>query len=574
MDLTVAPQSISELAAAFLQAAMLVGLAWLFATLYERTRKPWFGWWTLTWVLYALRMSAIVLFLSTTDRIWLYWHQVLTGLVGLGLLWSAMVFSRGTTLKGRWYLWGLFPLIWSYLAIYQLDNFMLAALPAVLFISGATAWTAWVFYRHSLHTRSGAARFLAVALTLWAMHHLDYPFLRARGAWDPWGYYLDIMFVLATSSGIVLLVIEDQRVGLGVLSALAGAMQRRGAEGDVVESLLARLVEFPAVRGAAYWDEAQNQMLHARGTMRALEGKHPETDLASLLGRAARAEEPTVARGKGYIAALPVLTEHGVTGALLIAGEARDPFASLDLAFLSALGRQVASSLENAHLDRRLRERTQQLELLAQRMLRLHEDERRRLSRELHDETAQFLSALKLELGLLKESAEHQGGQPASLDRALALLDTGIRSIRNVTHKLRPALLDDLGLLPALRALVRDFQHEDGIAIELDAPDELPPLSDEAEVAVFRAMQEGLSNVVRHAAARTATMRVRAADGAFTASVTDDGHGPSAGAEEHMGLAGMRERVHALDGTVRFERGESGGAVLEVRLPLKESSDE
>lgn len=572
VDLSVSPQSLSELAAAFLQAIIALGVAVACAVLYERTRKPWFGWWTLAWVLYAVRLAAIILFLGTTDRIWLFWHQVLTGWVGLGLLWAALVFSRGTTLRGRWYLWALFPPVWAYLAIYQLENFLLAAGPAVLFVSSATAWTAWVFYRYSRHTGSGAARFLAGALVLWAVHHLDYPFLRARGAWDPWGYYLDILFMLATSAGILLLVIEDQWQGLRVLSAMTGALQRRGVEREVVDGLLSRLVEFPAVRGAAYWDEASNEMLRAHGTMSGLEGKHPETALADLLGRAARAEQPTIAQGRGYLAALPVLTEDGVTGALLIAGEARDPFAALDLAFLSALGRQVAAALENATLDRQLRQRTEELERLAQRMLRLHEDERRRLSRELHDETAQFLSALKLELGVMREATGARGAvgavEAAGLDRALALVDTGIRSIRNVTQALRPSLLDDLGLLPALRALVRDFRQSDGLEVTLDAPQSVPDLTDEAEVAIFRAVQEGLANVVRHAGARTAWVVVRVGSGSLVMRVSDDGSGLRATMEERMGLSGMRERVMALGGTVTVGAGAEGGVTLEVTIPI------
>ena len=572
MDLSVIPQSVSELAAAFLQAFIAVGLAVASAVLYRRTQKVWFAWWTAAWVLYAIRISAIVLFLATTDRIWLYWHQVFTGWVALGLLWAALVFSRGTSLGRRWILWGLFPLAWSYVAIYQMDRFLLAALPAVLFLSGTTAWTAWAFFQHARHTGSTTARAVAVALLLWALHHLDYPFLRARGAWDPWGYYLDIGFMLAVGAGILLLVIEDQRQGLATLSAMTGALQTRGGEDEVVEGLLDRLVAFPAVKGAAFWDESSNTVRRARGTMRGLEGKQPDPALAELLGRAARGAEPTVVRRQGYVAALPILAEADVRGALLLAGDARDPFAALDVTFLAALGRQVAVALDNATLDGRLQDRSGALERLAQRMLHLHEDERRRLSRELHDETAQFLSALKLELGVLREKVRDGGGAEgagdlAHLDRALALVDTGIRSIRAVTQRLRPSLLDDLGLLPALRALVAEFHKADGLSVSLSAPSSIPDLTDETEVAMFRVVQEGLSNVVRHASARSATVRVEVTAVQCVVQVRDDGLGPQTAAGEHMGLAGMRERVLALGGAVTFGAAPEGGALLEVVIP-------
>ena len=141
----------------------------------------------------------------------------------------------------------------------------------------------------------------------------------------------------------------------------------------------------------------------------------------------------------------------------------------------------------------------------------------------------------------------------------LGLIDTGIRSIRNVTNDLRPSLLDDLGLLPALRSLVADFAQRSGIRIELNAPAVMPPLSREAELALFRALQEGLSNVLRHAGARSVDVAHNALAGdEVQLRVSDDGRGPPDLSPErlelagHMGLAGMRERITALGGTVRF----------------------
>jgi signal transduction histidine kinase len=155
----------------------------------------------------------------------------------------------------------------------------------------------------------------------------------------------------------------------------------------------------------------------------------------------------------------------------------------------------------------------------------------------------------------------------AHLDRALALVDTGIRSIRAVTQRLRPSLLDDLGLLPALRALVAEFHKADGLSVSLSAPSSIPDLTDETEVAMFRVVQEGLSNVVRHASARSATVRVEVTAVQCVVQVRDDGLGPQTAAGEHMGLAGMRERVLALGGAVTFGAAPEGGALLEVVIP-------
>src|SRR5262249_34250489 len=148
----------------------------------------------------------------------------------------------------------LFPPVWSYIAIYRLDQFLWAAGPAVLFLSLATLGTGWAFFRYRRRVASSGATLLAVAFILWGLHHLDYPFLRARGAWTPWGYYLDIVFTLAIGAGILLLVLDDLRGGLSALSELSGDLQSAGRDSqDVLSALLARPLTLPAVRGSALY---------------------------------------------------------------------------------------------------------------------------------------------------------------------------------------------------------------------------------------------------------------------------------------------------------------------------------
>jgi signal transduction histidine kinase len=120
-------------------------------------------------------------------------------------------------------------------------------------------------------------------------------------------------------------------------------------------------------------------------------------------------------------------------------------------------------------------------------------------------------TAVKMQLGVLRERAGRDAGAAdagpngdgarARFDRVLALIDTGIRSIRGVTNALRPSLLDDLGLPAALRSLAADFAERTGVAVDLAVDDALPPLPADAELALFRAVQEALSNVARHAGA-------------------------------------------------------------------------
>jgi signal transduction histidine kinase len=579
-----------ELDAALLQATITAALAALCAFLYSRYRKPYLAWWAGAWALYFLRVVAITSFLLTSQRLWLYWHQVVTGWTALALLYAALVFSQQVPWR-RWYLiLVLFPPVWSYIAIYRLKHFLWAAGPAVLFLSFATLWTGWVFFRYRQRVASSGATLLAIAFGLWGLHHLDYPFLRARGTWAPWGYYLDILLALAVGTGILLLVLDDLRRGLGALSALSGDLQRAGRAQDVLDALLARPLTLPAVSGTALYvvDRGAIRFLRGAGVCAAwTEGALPDS-AAQVLARVIETGRPQFSGdwsdgepGGGavyaYAAVLPILRKDVVIATLLLVGDARDPFTALDDKFLLALGHQVGAALENADLYTRLETRTVELARLSTRMVEQHEEERRRLSRELHDETAQVFSAVKMELGILREKVQPE--QVTRLDQILGLIDTGIRSIRSVTNDLRPSLLDDLGLLPALRSLVADFTERSGIQAALAAPSVLPPLSREAELALFRALQEALSNVLRHADARSVDVGISINPQGVLLQVSDDGRGlpPDLSPERlelggHMGLAGMRERITALGGSVRLRARGGTGALLEVLVPAATGS--
>jgi signal transduction histidine kinase len=527
MDLLTPNPTATELAAAFLQAAIVLGLASLCLLLYQRYRKAYLGYWALAWLVYALRLGAIT----------------------LALLWAALVFSRQLKWRMRYLPIALFPPVWSYVAIYELDSFMLAAVPAVAFLSTATLWTAWVFLRHYGRAKSTAALVAAVTLFFWALHHLDYPFLRAQGAWNPWGYYLDIVFVLGLASLCLLLYQRYRKAYLGywALAWLVYAL-RLGAI---------------SAGACSTWSGTEPTGEAGRTIVRVLDAGQPE------VARDWPGARPPDAEAHAFAAVLPVLQGSTVAGALVLVCAARDPFAALDTSFLVALGQHVGAALANTDLTQRLEARTAELEHLATRMVEQHEEERRRLSRELHDETAQVFSAVKLQLGVAREAAPPD--LAPRLARALELVDTGIRSIRAVTQSLRPSLLDDLGLLPALRALATDFANRSGVGTTLDAPVDLPSLSPEAELALFRALQEALANVGRHAKAGSVRIGLAARDGTVTLTIADDGRGLAPEIEPfangRMGLVGMRERITGLGGTVEIGDGPSGGVRVVVSLP-------
>jgi len=592
-------ETLHELHAAVLQTVVTLGLAVLCGWLYREYRKPVFAWWTAAWSLYVLRPVVIGAFVVFRSPILLYWHQVITGWTALAVLATALVFSRRLRWR-RWYpLLVLFPPIWSYVAIYRVRNFLLAAGPAVLFLSIATFWTGIVFFRYARRSKSPGAALLAGAFLLWGVHHLDYPFLRAQGAWTPWGYYLDILFTLAVGAGILLLIADDLRQGASALATLSSTWEgvATSSRDMLLDNVLARTATLPAVRGAALvrLPSRNDGGIYERGTgvCAGWAGATPEPAEAGIIARAEHAGTAVVAahwnppslalseattRQFRYAAVLPVpggMSDTGAydTRALVIVADDSEPFAALDTTFLTAFGRQIGGAIAHAEVHDALAGRSAELERLSARMVVQHEEERKRLARELHDETAQLLTALKLELGVLHGSLTPE--YASRVDDAIALTDAGIRSIRAVIQDLRPSLLDDLGLLPALRSVVTTFENRSGMTVTLDLPaaTALPHLPPDAELALYRAVQEALSNVGRHADASNVhvTLHVtsREREREIVLTIADNGRGVAPDAQRlGTGVVGMRERFGQLGGRVVLSNGTNGGARLEARLPV------
>ena len=565
----------TEFAAALLLALVALGGAGYCAWLYSRFRKPYYAWWSATWLLYAMRVGVIIGFIRTQQSGWLFWHQVLTGWTALGFLAAGVSFSRGLKWTPKLALIGLFPVVWSYIAIFTLENFLLAVVPAIAFLSAATLITGISFARHAQKTGSPGAWTLAGAFTLWAVHHLDYPMLRARGAWVPWGYYLDILFILAVVGGIGLLVIDDLRRGLEALARLSADVQASARGDAVVAALLERPLRLRGVSGTALYLVSEARVLDRAGRAQAWpDAVLPPavSDVVADAVRDGRSASAAIAPRKGgerFVAALPIYGESIVTHVLVLTGDVRDPFSALDEEFLRALGRQVGSALQQAELTQRLEERTGELARLSARLVEQHEDERKRLARELHDETGQLFSAMRMEVGALHGVA----GAADVAARMDGLVTAGLTSLRRVTAALRPSLLDDLGLLSAVRSLVAQVSREGQVQATLHAPDTLVSLRRDRELALFRAAQEGITNVLRHAQASRLVITIAVHDDDVVLTVDDDGIGPPSRvhlAEQerggHVGLVGMRERLVAFGGRVSLEASPLGGTRLAVTL--------
>jgi signal transduction histidine kinase len=228
----------------------------------------------------------------------------------------------------------------------------------------------------------------------------------------------------------------------------------------------------------------------------------------------------------------------------------------------------------NRELDRTVQQRTAMLFHLSSSLQKVAEREKAALARELHDELGGLLVATKIDVSWLRKRAD-DGTEASKLrwERVLRCMDEGLTLKRRIIESLRPTLLDNVGLVAALRWQVDESLRRQGIACEEQYPETLPELSPDARIAVFRVVQECFMNIVKHAKAKSVLLRVTATDDEMSIMVRDDGSGIDETRLEtptSHGLLGMRHRVESLDGsfTVR-SLGPGVGTECVFTLPLE-----
>jgi signal transduction histidine kinase len=235
-------------------------------------------------------------------------------------------------------------------------------------------------------------------------------------------------------------------------------------------------------------------------------------------------------------------------------------------AYAGGLERRLRAQLaRDARLSTELRETHAKL-------IQAQEQERQTIARELHDEVGQVLTAVKFELGLAQRALEARGVESAPLGDAQAITATAIRAVRDLTYLLHPAALDDLGLGPAVEALLNGLARRHDVRVSLSQFGMARRLESTTEVAAYRIVQEALTNVARHARATACEVELRCSDEMLTLLVSDDGVGFAAGDEppgsSHLGLRGIRERAAALGGTFEVTSRPGRGTRIRVELPL------
>lgn len=215
-------------------------------------------------------------------------------------------------------------------------------------------------------------------------------------------------------------------------------------------------------------------------------------------------------------------------------------------------------------------EAERQMRQLSQRVVATQEEERKKLSRELHDHVGQMLTALRMELGRIERTrARTDTRLGAAVAECRQLVDNMVHTVRDLALGLRPSMLDDFGLQPALEWHVRDFTRRYGVRVELNVRGNFDGLPDQYRTCVYRAVQEALTNCVRHARARNIEVTVTGQSDRLDVSVTDDGIGlDPARRREGLGLRGIEERVKELHGTIAIDSSAGRGTTLAIRLPL------
>jgi two-component system sensor histidine kinase UhpB len=206
-----------------------------------------------------------------------------------------------------------------------------------------------------------------------------------------------------------------------------------------------------------------------------------------------------------------------------------------------------------------------------QRALRAQEAERLRVARGLHDEVGQVLTGVLLQLDSLRSS--DAGSRDRDIDETKQAVRQALEEVRRIARELRPEMLEHLGLVSALTELSRKFADTSGIRVEQRFADQLPPLSDEAEIAVYRVAQESLTNVARHADAERVEITLQPGVGSVVLRVADDGRGlpdTAVSPNGHNGLRGMRERAILVGGALAIKRSHEGGVEVRLEVPAGE----
>lgn len=261
--------------------------------------------------------------------------------------------------------------------------------------------------------------------------------------------------------------------------------------------------------------------------------------------------------------------------------EVEDESKGFDLGAVDYITKPVSSSIVLKRIETQLRiydtnrfltekvdEQTRELRDLTSKLLYVQEEERKRIARELHDDLSQRMAALSIKAGNLeqKTESEEQKSELRDLHKALVNVATDIHGL---SRRLHPSILDDLGLVDALRSEIDSFKEREGIFVNFDASEAINNLSSDVELSLFRIVQESLRNIIKYSAASHVNVELKDVDNTIYLSVQDNGMGfdvPSAMRSPGLGLQSMRERAKLINGDLKISSVLNEGTKIEIKI--------
>ena len=544
---------------------------------YLEGRERRIGWWAVAYAFFAAHLVAETLLTVAPDSVLYATRHALFIAAAWSLLYSFRPDARLTLVAAAAILAA---------AVVTPVSWLAGALTASLAGGAAFVSSAWLLYRDEEGLQTSSTVLLFWGLVLGGLHSLDYPFVRPHPGPAAVGAALSGVFTVAFGVGVVLWALQRSR-DLVTMSAIAEALNRslnvREALGRSLQQLVALMRvssgwiflrdggEFAvAVTERLPPALAANEMDRMRGDCRCLqmlrEGQLPA---AVNIVNCLRLEKAGWDRPRHVT--VPLRTAGDVVGVMNLVVPRRRTVTSRELSTLSAIGDQIGLAAERARLYEEVREKEALRGQLLEKLISAHEDERRRIARELHDEAGQALSALIVNLEVAEQSQAPV--PPEQLARLRDIAEGTLAELRRMIYDLRPSILDDMGLAAAIRWYAKETVEPKGVPVTMHISGLGERLPSYIETAVFRIVQEALTNILKHAGATRATVEVAHGNGRMELVISDDGRGfdPSAVTthrEGGMGLLGMRERAELLGGTLTIQSTPGAGTRLEAAIPV------
>ena len=269
---------------------------------------------------------------------------------------------------------------------------------------------------------------------------------------------------------------------------------------------------------------------------------------------------------------VPLKAEGQTIGVMLIGFPKPYEWLPTERELMRAIGDRTALAIERARMTDALREREQRIAELSGHLLRVQEEERKRISRELHDETGQALMVIRLYLGMMESGVTGRNVR-GKIRETVEVVDRTIEGIRRIIGKLSPLVLQELGLVAAIRKEAKDFARNTGVKARVLISEDVGRLAPGTEQAIYRVVQEALHNVAKHAQAKNVTVQLTREDRQVQMIVEDDGIGiqpRSDSRDQSFGLAGIKERIAMLGGISRVISAKGKGTRIEINVPAAE----